>query len=74
MTLALSAVKTTDKQRQLWNENEQKAVESLKQQGMLFNTVDINLFASRVQPVYEGAYKKYGADFEQLCKEIKEFK
>ena len=68
----LVAARTTEKQRQLWHENEQKAVDALKEQGMLFNDVDIALFASRIEPVYKEAYEKYGEEFEQICKDIKE--
>ncbi len=68
----MTATETIEKQRQLWRENEQKAVDTLKENGMLFNEVDISLFAARVEPVYEQAYKKYGAEFEEICKAIKE--
>jgi tripartite ATP-independent transporter DctP family solute receptor len=68
------ARETVLKQRELWRENEQKAVEELKAKGIHFNTLDVSLFSSRVGKVYQEAYKKYGKEFEDLCLSIKDWK
>jgi len=68
------AGETVIKQRELWKQNEQKAVDKLKESGMIFNEVNIEDFSSRVEPVYQESYKKYGAEFEEICKAIREVK
>jgi tripartite ATP-independent transporter DctP family solute receptor len=69
-----AARETIVKQRQLWKENEQAAVEELKARGMKFNEVNIADFASKVGPVYDEVYAKYGNEFEEICKAIKDLK
>jgi tripartite ATP-independent transporter DctP family solute receptor len=69
-----SARETVTKQRQLWKESEQKAVEELKSRGMQFNEVNISDFSTRIGPVYDEAYKKYGKEFKEICKAIRDLK
>lgn len=69
-----AARETVAKQRELWKENEQKAIEQLTSKGMLFNEVNIGEFSAKVGPVYAEAYKKYGKEFEEICKAIKDLK
>lgn len=65
---------TVHKQRELWKEDEKGAIDTLKENGMLFNDVDLTLFSPLVAPVYDEAYAKYGAEFEEICKSIKDLK
>lgn len=69
-----AAQETVVKQRELWKEKEQAAVEELKGKGMKFNEVNIADFASKVGPVYDEAFAKYGKEFEEICKAIKDLK
>ncbi|MBN1901439.1 TRAP transporter substrate-binding protein [Candidatus Sumerlaeota bacterium] len=69
-----AARETVVKQRELWKESEQKAVEELKSKGMLFNEVNASEFAAKVGPVYDECYQSYGKEFEEICKAIRDLK
>ncbi len=66
------ARETVVRQRQLWKESEQAAVDSLKAAGMIFTEVDLAAFAALVEPVYEDAYSKWGPEFKETCLKIRE--
>lgn len=66
-----AVAETVGKQRELWREGEEQAVEALKAAGMTFNEVDREAFAARVEPLYTEYYTKYGEAFERLCREIR---
>ena len=69
--IAPAVAATVGKQRELWREGEEQAVEALKTAGMTFSEVDREAFAARVEPLYEEYYRKYGEAFEGLCREIR---
>jgi TRAP-type transport system periplasmic protein len=62
---------TIARQRVLWREGEERAVAELKSAGMVFNEVDREAFAGRVESVYAEYFAKHGETFEQLCEEIR---
>ena len=65
------SMETRDQQRQFWREDEVATIEKLKEAGMEFNDVDKSLFQSRVVPVHEKYYTKYGEEFKLICEQIK---
>ncbi|MHC4122857.1 MAG: TRAP transporter substrate-binding protein [Planctomycetota bacterium] len=65
------AKEATLKQRELWQQSEQKTIKKLEELGMKFNKVDKTIFSQRVDNVYEDCYKKYGDEFKRICEQIK---
>lgn len=63
-----------DKQRQLWQEGEEQAVETMKENGMKFHEADIEAFKAQVEPIYKKYTDKYGEDFAQLVEKVRSIK
>jgi len=66
-----AVTETIARQRELWRQGEQDAILALEEAGMTFHPVDREVFAARVEPLYEEYYEKYGEEFERLCREIR---
>jgi len=60
------------KQRELWADYEEKAVEELKQNGVIFNDVaDITPFAEKVKPVWKTYTDKFGTQLVDMIENTK---
>lgn len=60
------------KQRELWANYEEKAVEELKQKGIIFNEVpDITPFAEKVKPVWKTYTDKFGTQLVDMIQNTK---
>lgn len=72
--IATALAETVTKQRELWREGEEQAVQALMAAGMTFNEVDREAFVKRVEPLYQRYFEKYGEYFQTLCDEIRAMK
>jgi tripartite ATP-independent transporter DctP family solute receptor len=66
-----AAREVRDEQRRLWQENEAKAVERLKEAGMVFNEVDQAAFLGGFEGFYDEFTQRYGASFGTLIERIR---
>ena len=69
----VAAADTRERQRQLWREHETRAIRRLEQAGMVFNQVDHDAFAKRVDGFYDRYARRYGPEFESLLGHIRDF-
>lgn len=58
--LTSNSKRLTDRQVEIWMNEEDKTVEALKDLGVSFNDVDIGPFREAVKPVWDSYIKKYG--------------
>lgn len=60
------AADTQRHQRELWHASESEAMEILREEGMVFNDVELDPFVERMRPLYEAGKRRYGGDFVKL--------
>ncbi len=65
-----AALETRDRQRSLWLEHEVRAIETLKEAGMVFTEVDGDAFAGRFEGFYETYVARYGQSFADLLAQV----
>jgi tripartite ATP-independent transporter DctP family solute receptor len=59
------------KQREIWRDEEQKALAHMAEKGMKINAVEGEPFRRRVLPIYERYYQRHGEEFRILCEHIR---
>ncbi len=63
-----------EKQRQLWQEGEEQAIATMKENGMKFHEADVEAFRAKVQPIYDKYSQQYGEEFKQLVDKVRGIK
>lgn len=66
-----AAADMVTKQRELWKEYEEKALEIMVENGMKINEVDFDAFKATADPIYEEYYRKHGEEFKALSEAIR---
>jgi tripartite ATP-independent transporter DctP family solute receptor len=66
-----AARETVVKQREMWNDSEDEMLQTMLDNGMKINEVDLDIWRETVQPIYPKYYEKYGDEFQALCEKIK---
>ena len=66
------AKQAQDKQRASWKDSESKAIEELKQKGVIFNDIaDVTPFMEKVKPVWKTYTDKYGTKLSDMIQNTK---